>query len=1538
MKSIFVSSTFKDMQVERNLIQFQIMPEINRFLREYEETIDFTDLRWGIDTTKYINSTPEKQLEGEEKVLKICLEEISKTPYFIVILGERYGWIPKNKDMVKHVIDVINKEKQTSYVLENDNISVTHLEIDYGAFFRKHPENCLFYFREIRKKEEDKKKGFLKHRKKKRQSVYFSEEEELEKINLLKEEIKKEFPGRVKSYSVDLDEQTNEIKGLENFTNMVIQDVKEIIQRDFKKYETKYWQEKEEKEINYIIKQKTAKFTGQEAILKKIDEFIENDTDKDVLFITGKAGTGKSALSSKICELYKEKYNVVPFFMDNTEHSRNPKDILLYHNYQLNKIIFSQYSACNQYLDSAHMLFEYIYNDQTQIIENVFQVSEDTDISDISIKTLQEILKKNLDIYEKLSEKKIIFVIDAINQMQEIDNENKYNWLNIGQNTNVKYIVTCIEDSEFTKNVLSRMEHINLKELDRETVIEVLKYNNKYSTKELNDEVIQKICEKQEATNFLYLSLVLQRLNMFCKYDYDKIRQLGNDMNAINKHMLNIIDYLPEKLNYLCVQVMEYANKIYPTSMFKDILALISNTRYGLREKDIEGIFKQNNLEFDTGTFKTLLNFLNSYFIIRDDERIDFSHGIIKQTIKAEYENEHFANTNSSYNDIITAYLVDEIFFNETEKIDMMYVNELVFHLWKSKKYIIILTILIEGIMGEEVNTNILSLARELWKYFRVSPHWLFEIQEYIASNTPVEIVTIGKHELNIDKYCASGDCVDFFFTYLRHVMDNNEYEKRIFLDLVKWWENRVQEGNINENINVDAVFKTSLKFISEYSKNKIDIVEALEKLIQQDEKNYIYYIDLIEALKEGRECYWLNKCTEYIEIALKNENVKKDSNLYEEILLNKAEVSYFTENKDVYNEIITQLLEKYNLKISNSDATFNDFKRYLEIIKDMHTKFNTEPLKENDTRVREIIKVSLDILKWAKNEYRKRPNGEMKFQLAKAYELVVKQYNILVYKEEYNELLPYNTDKSGKYLQCFIEILKGQKQYYDYLVEVIDYQIELLEKEELRVIVNENNLNKDYINGKLRKATETLLFDDVIQYFKSLPEIKPIYEVEEYENVDELLEIYIDADNFTKEYYDESLYSINEITKIISYKNNIEEAKFCLLMAKEGITEKYIKGAIGWSSSQSYSLDTFNDKAFKYRAYQYLKANTLEERKRIIEEMETTYNNNSKFFEINGGQNEIENRVALYKAKKDAYINIIQNDVLETENEEQIIKEIILEKIFETQNTLINDTYKKYIQKYKNFASENYIKCFPKVLEEIIQFQKENKQLENITEYEDKLAKLYKDVAKLYKNEKEYEKAEENYLLAIRLKEKLAKIEKRKHEEELAILYNGIAVLYDYINRYNEAEKYYLETLKLEEEFVKEDSMKYNPSLAIIYSNMALFYNNIKNYEEAEKYYLFSIKIKEKLAEENPEKYIEGLANSYYGAVDVLKMMQKYKEAEQYAKKIIHIFEVLGINELQKYSITIDEIYNTLLEIYREQEDEAKIKEIKEKIENLNS
>ena len=89
MRLVFVSSTFKDMQFERDALNIRLAPRINGFLLQYGEAVRFGDLRWGVNTSEL------EDIESSKKVLKVCLDEIDNAkPYMIVFIGERYGWIP----------------------------------------------------------------------------------------------------------------------------------------------------------------------------------------------------------------------------------------------------------------------------------------------------------------------------------------------------------------------------------------------------------------------------------------------------------------------------------------------------------------------------------------------------------------------------------------------------------------------------------------------------------------------------------------------------------------------------------------------------------------------------------------------------------------------------------------------------------------------------------------------------------------------------------------------------------------------------------------------------------------------------------------------------------------------------------------------------------------------------------------------------------------------------------------------------------------------------------------------------------------------------------------------------------------------------------------------------------------------------------------------------------------------------------------------------------------------------------------------------
>ena len=102
MKTVFVSSTFKDMQYERDAIREITAPILNDEARKHGDEFDFCDLRWGIDTSGTDTTKSEKIEESNLKVLNVCLDEIDRCkPPMIVILGYRYGWMPANGDLIR---------------------------------------------------------------------------------------------------------------------------------------------------------------------------------------------------------------------------------------------------------------------------------------------------------------------------------------------------------------------------------------------------------------------------------------------------------------------------------------------------------------------------------------------------------------------------------------------------------------------------------------------------------------------------------------------------------------------------------------------------------------------------------------------------------------------------------------------------------------------------------------------------------------------------------------------------------------------------------------------------------------------------------------------------------------------------------------------------------------------------------------------------------------------------------------------------------------------------------------------------------------------------------------------------------------------------------------------------------------------------------------------------------------------------------------------------------------------------------------------
>lgn len=131
---IFLSSTFRDFAEERDLLVRRVFPELRSRLKDrFVELVD-VDLRWGI--------TAEQAERGE--VLPICLTEIDRArPFFVGMLGERYGWVPPPDSYAPDLL-----ERQPWLTQHQGGASVTELEILHGAINQPGMRwRVSFYFR-----------------------------------------------------------------------------------------------------------------------------------------------------------------------------------------------------------------------------------------------------------------------------------------------------------------------------------------------------------------------------------------------------------------------------------------------------------------------------------------------------------------------------------------------------------------------------------------------------------------------------------------------------------------------------------------------------------------------------------------------------------------------------------------------------------------------------------------------------------------------------------------------------------------------------------------------------------------------------------------------------------------------------------------------------------------------------------------------------------------------------------------------------------------------------------------------------------------------------------------------------------------------------------------------------------------------------------------------------------------------------------------------------------------------------------------------
>lgn len=824
MKSIFVSSTFKDMQYERDLIQLEVLPELRERIAQYGENFNMVDLRWGIDTTELESD------DGSKKILSVCLDQIdSCKPYILVFLGERYGWIP-DEDIVK------DNFYEENYDLVLDK-SITELEIQYGALARKNPR-VLFYFRNPID---------TKNLSKDLKDIYSVESEiHKEKLKHLKEEITQRFPNNIRTYDLNWNPFSQSFEGLNELKEQIVEDVTQLIEEDLGPIKELSWEEKEIQEAWRAIEEKTFQFSARRDLLHSLLKIIKEDQQN--LFLHGDSGIGKSTLLSKFASELSKDNTVIPILIGLTETSRSATNIVKMQIHELNRVLNINTSK--------------VEDQKLNLIFSENSLKDETADKRETLNSLKEDLMNLLNQYSKSVNKPLILIYDGIDQFSEYEKKDFFSLLpdNLPPNVYMIFSSTSYEDIPLELSMTKNLRKEKVELLTGKEILEIINSTLKTENKELDKEIIQKILSKPEVSNPLYLSILLNRLFILDKDDFKIIKNMGDDMQAINEYLINIIKEAPNSLESIILYFFnEVAHRInFDQTIF--LLKFLALSRNGLREQDLRGIYEESNDFWNTLDFARLQKYIRNYLIIKNDGYIDFSHRIFRESLNLHINEDERNSINQQLFNWIKSLSNTDLF----KASEMYYYSKLFDDKVAFLDYLLPLA-------EEEFNYSIELSENEFIKVLNGDSDFLTSQSIYNILNTVgLEIYRNDKENSWFSSLIENYDLIkilplyEFTIKFLSSFYTNTLSDLRNFREL---FENFVQKLiNSDTDLNLALWYlATFSKFLVEAKLNLRDYEEALWdinraidifELFVDDEETLGRVINLSESYQKRGEIY----------------------------------------------------------------------------------------------------------------------------------------------------------------------------------------------------------------------------------------------------------------------------------------------------------------------------------------------------------------------------------------------------------------------------------------------------------------------------------------------------------------------------------------------------------------------------------------------------------------------------------------------------------------------------------------------------------
>ncbi len=964
---LFISSTFSDFQVEREVLQTKVFPEIKEYCSSKGYAFQPIDLRWGVNN--------EAQLD--QKALDMCTKEVQSCkqhhyPNFLIMQGDRYGWLPlpniieQNEfNQIVQSLNIGDKEYLSSWYYEDSN------QIPTSYILKQRTNEYVEYKKwlEVETKLRDILQTAVSDLAESVKKKYFTSATEAEAIEgIISYSQKSEFQQKLiqlipnleqidhknifgffrnidqktiiedKFISVDydkaqsfkeqvraklIDENTLNIstcqvskdrldeKYLYKFIVLVTNFLKQQVNYQILKDEKQNYSDLELEKLQqqFFMNQKLKNFLGQEKILNEIQNYIGNKDNKP-LIVCGQSGIGKSSIIAKAIEdtANQTSKRIVYRFIGATPNSTTTKDMLASILRELNISTEGKQAK----------------NNENNLLTDIDK--EGNNFVKFSNKVHNELINLSDD---------ILIFIDAVDQFV---NDDQFLWLPNELPYNVKIIISALKDREHKndskyfyalKDKFSN--YIEVDSFDKPIELLELLLSHKKRTLQL-DQKEYFLKQYKQVNTPLYVYMAANQLQYWKSTDsLDSDVTLSPSQKGIVKSFIENLTVIHHHEKLLLQKIFGYILASKDGLSEHEILELLNVDKEFIRNIVPNTWHQNTNQELPLVIWSRFHNHIKQFLNKKNkngQELLYFFHrefeDVIKTQHKQKYEHECIIEATQK---LILKYQNDEFDSNRWGKLYITLLGRY-YLIYNDKNKIVKYCTFIHNIFNEKWIAQYINEIQKIGKVYYTNGKLTKSLNYRKIAYFTLELLNKSSH-IWAFPYIQSSHNIASVYCQLDKIKDAIKLEEKnlIFIDNIsddqrvlsieysKKIYNEVDELNSDDTHALASQIWTqsylsSLSVLSSsYSKNN-----EIEKAIELDQKG-VYICESL--LYSSKEPFWLKYYLGFLENLAesfsKNKEIKKAIELQEKALS-------LVEN--AYDKNTGYLVEDYG-RILNSLSVF---------------------------------------------------------------------------------------------------------------------------------------------------------------------------------------------------------------------------------------------------------------------------------------------------------------------------------------------------------------------------------------------------------------------------------------------------------------------------------------------------------------------------------------------------------------------------------------------------------------------------------------